>query len=353
MHILGHLATGISIHFCVLITNHHRPQFPQLPTVMASKIVAVASGSSKLGRAIVDELIVHDGYKVLILGRGVLPPTLTSNTIPKLNLQRASDEKSKELGAQVLATNYTSHTSLISILEPNNIDTIISVLSSMAGTDPKLALIAAADASKVTKRYIPSTWGINYTAEVAQVLPLATGKIAAVDALKIWAGIYRCAKRVFMDYFGFPRVKSYLGPFPFVLDIANNSAAIPGSRDVPIVFTYSFNIGRFVTKLLGEGKWGEDSVIIGDKLSWNEFLAIAEEAKCVKIYVKHDSMDMLQQGKVTELYQFMPKEMLQGMANVFEILMEKGHFDLERKGSLNERYAGVGTKSARELVIEA
>jgi NAD(P)-dependent dehydrogenase (short-subunit alcohol dehydrogenase family) len=38
---------------------------------MASKIVAVAGGSGKLGRAIVDELVANGSYKVFVLGREV------------------------------------------------------------------------------------------------------------------------------------------------------------------------------------------------------------------------------------------------------------------------------------------
>lgn len=38
---------------------------------MASCVVAVAGGTGKLGRTIVDELVAHGGYKVFILGREV------------------------------------------------------------------------------------------------------------------------------------------------------------------------------------------------------------------------------------------------------------------------------------------
>lgn len=50
------------------------------------------------------------------------------------------------------------------------------------------------------------------------------------------------------------KVKLYLGPNPLVIDIAGNAAAIPSLGDVPVVFTYSFDIGRFVAALLSENK---------------------------------------------------------------------------------------------------
>lgn len=156
-----------------------------------------------------------------------------------------------------------------------------------------------------------------------------------------------------MDYFGFPHMKSYLGPFPIVLDIAAARAAIPGSGAVPIALTYSFDIGRYVARLLQNPSWDKESVIVGDKVSWNEFLTIAEEVRGLKFDVAHDSMELLQQGKVTELpghaalYPYLPKEAFQGMAAVFGILMEKRLFDFEKKD------VGFKTKTVKELVEEA
>jgi hypothetical protein len=65
----------------------------------------------------------------------------------------------------VLAINYDDVDSIVSTLEENKIDTLISTLGSTFGVDPELALIKAADMSAVTKRYIPSFWGIKYTPE--------------------------------------------------------------------------------------------------------------------------------------------------------------------------------------------
>jgi hypothetical protein len=189
---------------------------------------------------------------------------------------------------------------------------------------------------------------------VASIFPLANNKLAVLSALSTTSLTNTTViNGFFMDYFGIPHVKSYLGPFPLVLDIAAARAAIPGSGAVPIALTYSFDIGRFVAQLLQAPKWEKESVIVGDKVSWNEFLAIAEEARGVKFEVAHDSMEVLQQGKVTELpgqkelYPFFPKEALQGLAAVFGLMMEKGFFDIEGKD------VGFKTKTARELVEEA
>lgn len=65
----------------------------------------------------------------------------------------------------MISINYDDVVSVVSTLEENRIDTLISTLGSTFGVDPELALIQAADMSAVTRRYIPSTWGIRYTSE--------------------------------------------------------------------------------------------------------------------------------------------------------------------------------------------
>jgi hypothetical protein len=83
----------------------------------------------------------------------------------------------------------------------------------------------------------------------------------------------------FLDYFGMPKVKSHLRPITMVLDVVAAKAAIPGSGNVPGAFTYSQDVGRFVAALLTLSEWEKESYIIGDKLTWSECLAIAEDVR--------------------------------------------------------------------------
>lgn len=83
----------------------------------------------------------------------------------------------------------------------------------------------------------------------------------------------------FLDYYGLPKVKSHVTHFVTILDIAAGKAAIPGTGDVPAVFTYTQDIGKFTAALLTLPKWEKQSYIIGDKLTWNEFLKLAEEVR--------------------------------------------------------------------------
>jgi hypothetical protein len=115
----------------------------------------------------------------------------------------------------------------------------------------------------------------------ATVFPAIKGKVAAAAKLRSTKTLEYTfvSNGFFLDYYGLPKVKSYLQPFVFAVDVANNTAAIPGTGDVPIVFTHTFDVARFVAALVGEPKWSERSIIIGDKKTWNEFVALAEDVK--------------------------------------------------------------------------
>ena len=163
---------------------------------------------------------------------------------------------------------------------------------------------------------------------------------------------------LFMDYYGPPHLKTYLNPFALAVDMANNAGGIPGSGNVPVVFTYTFDVGRFVAALLTLSKWNDEYYIIGDKVTWNEVIQMAQEAKGVTFDVKYDSMDKLKQGQFTELpahvpmYPFFPKEQLQGLVASFGVLLEGGYFDFKptKEQNLNEIFPDIKTKTMKEVI---
>jgi hypothetical protein len=163
----------------------------------------------------------------------------------------------------------------------------------------------------------------------------------------------------FLDYYGAPKVATYMPPMALVVDLFNGVAAIPGSGDVLVVFTHTFDVGKFVAALLTKEKWEKESYIIGDKLTLNDFVRIAEEVKGTKFRVEHDSVEKLKTGQITELpshtafYPFFPKEMLQGMFAAFGIMFENGVFDLKPRRTLNDDFPDIKPKTVRELVSEA
>jgi hypothetical protein len=195
---------------------------------------------------------------------------------------------------------------------------------------------------------------------VAKIFPLAETKIGYVASLDATSLEYTAViNGYFVDYWVVPHVKSYLGGPALAIDIANEVAAIPGSGNVPIVFTYSFDIGDFVAALLAQSSWEKESYIIGDKVTFNEFLAIAEEARGAKFEVSYDSLETLKNSQITELpshaevYPYFPKPMLQGFFASFGILFEEGYFNIQPKKSLNDQFPGIKTRKVKDLVNEA
>lgn len=122
---------------------------------------------------------------------------------------------------------------------------------------------------------------------------------------------------------------------------------------MPVTFTYTFDVARYVVAALDLAAWPEESCVAGDTLTWNEFLALAEEARgelhfpkerellplartdtdarvCVhawiggKFDVVYDDVEKLRRSEITELpghaasYAFFPKPAFQWFMAIFE-----------------------------------
>lgn len=144
-----------------------------------------------------------------------------------------------------------------------------------------------------------------------------------------------------------------------------------------MAFTYSFDVARFVDALVSTSEpWPRRSTIIGDKVTLNELLHVAEEARGAlgritqlfglnltllgaEFSVTYDGPDKLQALQVTELpshvdaYRFFPKPVLQTMFAVINQWILGGLFDLSYEGSLNEMFPHIKTKSTQDLIYEA
>lgn len=110
--------------------------------------------------------------------------------------------------------------------------------------------------------------------------PPAIAKKTALEALKKtsleWTAVYN---GFFLDYFGTPRIKSYMDDVAFFVDLANNFASIPGSGNVPVVFTHTSDVARFIAEFLEHPNWRSESYIIGDRVTFNEIVRMAEDVK--------------------------------------------------------------------------
>jgi nucleoside-diphosphate-sugar epimerase len=84
---------------------------------------------------------------------------------------------------------------------------------------------------------------------------------------------------IFMDYYGSPLLQSHVGPFPIFVDIQNKQAALPGSGTEFVVFTRVLDIARFVVRSLDLSDWPKKSYIIGDRITLQDFVKLAEKAR--------------------------------------------------------------------------
>lgn len=76
-----------------------------------------------------------------------------------------------------------------------------------------------------------------------------------------------------------PHFESHLAPFTFGIDMRNCQAAIPGSGDDLLSLTYSKDLAKLVVRTLDLDDWPEFSVGVGDDVTFNEMLRLAEEAR--------------------------------------------------------------------------
>ncbi|KAF4534428.1 NmrA-like family protein [Lasiodiplodia theobromae] len=304
--------------------------------------IAVAGGIGSVGKTIVDVLIQDARHNVTIL----------------------SSQPRENFPVPVIAVNYQDPEALKDILEANEIHTVISAQSMRVETASRaqINLIRAAAAAKPTQRFIASEWGTLTPPDAPSYMPHIAYRLAAYEELSKtdleWTRVYN---GFFLDYYAQPHVRSHQVRLPFAIDVENKVAAIPGTGDEIATFTYTYDIARFVSALmdLPAGGWPEKSIVIGDKLSFNELLKLAEEARGCKFEVHYDSLEKLQELQVTELpghkhlYPYTPKEQLQRLFAIFFQWAVGGHFDLPYEQSLNARFPEIKTVKAKEMLEEA
>ncbi|RBR26253.1 uncharacterized protein FIESC28_00898 [Fusarium coffeatum] len=304
--------------------------------------VAVAGGTGKVGRTIVEAIVAAGKHEVVVLSR------------------EENKSLEQELGAPILAVDSHDVDALTQLFEKHNVHTIISTFGMNGPTPPELELIQAAEASQSTKRFISSDWGLPHTEEHTKQANSANNKFRAQEELRKtkleWTSIHN---GFFVDFWGSSATKSYLHNAATFLDIKHRTAAIPGSGDVPVTFTFSKDVARYVAAFLDLEKWEQRTFIIGDKVTMNEMVKIAEEATGDKFTVTHDDIETLKKGHLTELpghvpmYDFVPKAVLQSVMAAYGSWVETGGFDLDESRTLNKEFPDIEPVSVKDFLQEA
>ena len=76
-----------------------------------------------------------------------------------------------------------------------------------------------------------------------------------------------------------PHVDTHITPATFVVDMANKHACIPDDGKQAMTFTYTKDVAKFVVAAFDLPTWERDTYVIGDKMTWEEFVKLAQEAR--------------------------------------------------------------------------
>lgn len=85
----------------------------------------------------------------------------------------------------------------------------------------------------------------------------------------------------FSDFYGLPHIHSYFPPSVVNIDMEARQAALPGDGNTLHAYTYSFDLAKFVEAALEvpAGEWEETTYCWSDKVTFNQIVALAEEAR--------------------------------------------------------------------------
>ncbi|OAF62147.1 hypothetical protein VC83_01439 [Pseudogymnoascus destructans] len=182
--------------------------------------VAVAGGTSGLGRLVVDAIVATKKHDVFVLSR------------------KESDVFASKPNVKLFAVNYAVPATITAVLEKNRVGTVISCLhlNSKEASDVQLNLIEGV--GKTVERFAPSKFGLDYL-EVARVdfeFHAIEFKVIAVNKLKEFPSLTytRFITGTFMDFFG-PLPNLLINVASLIIKPRNRKAAILGDGSATIV----------------------------------------------------------------------------------------------------------------------
>ncbi|KAJ3538027.1 hypothetical protein NM208_g6085 [Fusarium decemcellulare] len=305
-------------------------------------VIAIAGGTGGVGKTIVEQLQRQaPNHKAFILSR-------------KIPVEK------KAAPPAFLKVDYEDVDALTAILENHKIDVVVSTinLETEAGSKSQLNLIAAADKSQTTRRFIPSefVWFIDENDPSSG--PGIRGFIDNARALKKTSLEYiRISIGFFSDYWGMPHIKSNLNKFQWLLNMERGIAVVPGSGDEKFTVTYSEDLARVIVRLLDtDEKWPRLGFLSGSDISVNELIASAERIRGSKLNVVHDSVEKLEKGDVTVLWHpddVSEEEFKPLLAGLFQMIVAGTCVLPNDSRRLDRLFPDIPLTSAEEILTKA
>ncbi|RSL98202.1 hypothetical protein CDV31_012687 [Fusarium ambrosium] len=226
--------------------------------------IAVAGGAGGLGKSIVEAIRKGSKHHVVILSR----------------------HEQQDPNAVVI--DYSSVQNLKSILERENVDTVISTIGAYTQVhhQSQLNLIEAAELAPSVKRFIPSEFGFKIGPEHVDRSPSFPFKIDTVHRLERSPLEFTLIHTgVFMDYLVYPRIPSHMECQTVWFHLELNLAAIPGDGNRTLALTHTKDVGEFVSLVLDLPKWERRYYGYAERLTLNDIVQVIEEIKAVKLDV--------------------------------------------------------------------
>ena len=234
------------------------------------------------------------------LGLTLLKACLSTSKHSIILLTRSPNPSLSSQGVNVHPVNYADHHALVAALQ--GVHTVISSIGAVDDSmaTSQLALLAAAKEAGV-KRFAPSEFAGLKGSELAYP-ELYKPKRPVWEAVKASGLEYtNFATGIFMNTFvtGTPRGEAEalegLRPWNFIINMKDGTADIPGDGNAKVTMTTMGDVGKFVTAALDLETWEEEMGMVGETLTYNEAVKIAEDVQKRKFLVKYKSVEEMEE----------------------------------------------------------
>ncbi|KAI9147476.1 NmrA-like family protein [Paramyrothecium foliicola] len=306
-------------------------------------VVLVAGGLGDLGRVISDAVVATGKHEVYVMSRKATDDQLSISRVSPLTGQPYEP---------LIQSDYASEDALVEQLTKNKIEVVISafIMDNDAVSDAQRRLIRAAERAPV-KRFIPSEFNVEYDVG-DDVLPYlekrfhmySRHELERTETLE-YTYIY---PGMFMDYFGLPRVKSFLRPLCFFVDPEHGQAVLPADGESKMSMTFTTDAARYIALSLELDKWPRIMSTVASTVTLNELVRLFEKSLGKKLelryqevekLLKHEAIDLPANVDIARLYpERFPEGLgqLRGLIADLEAGVAFGAYDLETlSGHLN------------------